>query len=67
MNRRLLTAQEVKRIREYLKADGEKDVVMRSLIWTYRKYNNTIREHLDMLEKMLTHYEETAAPGKKRT
>lgn len=49
----------------YLKADGEKDVIMRSLIWAYRKYHRTIREHLALLEKMLTHYESTAKPGKK--
>jgi hypothetical protein len=66
MNRRLLTDLEVKKIREYLKADGEKDVIMRSLIWTYRKYHKTIREHLALLEKMIAHYESTAAPGKKR-
>jgi hypothetical protein len=67
MNRRLLTDLEVNKIKKYLKDDGEKDVLIRSIVWTYRKYGQTIRNQLDLLEKMVAHYEATAAPGKRRT
>jgi hypothetical protein len=53
---RILTDLERKRIKSYLKADGEKDVNIRQLIMRSRRHIPTIRSDLDLLEKLLATY-----------
>lgn len=54
---RILTDLERKRIRRYLKADGEKDVNIRQLVMRYRKDKEKIRDDLALLDQLLKNYE----------
>jgi hypothetical protein len=53
---RILTDIERKRIKSYLKADGEKDVNIRQLIMRSRRHVPTIKADLELLEKLLATY-----------
>ncbi len=53
---RILTDIERKRIKSYLKADGEKDVNIRQLIMRSRRHLPTIQSDLELLEKLLKTY-----------
>jgi hypothetical protein len=53
----ILTDLERKRIRRYLKADGEKDVNIRQLVMRHRKDKEKIRDDLALLDQLLKNYE----------
>jgi DeoR/GlpR family transcriptional regulator of sugar metabolism len=53
---RILTDLERKRIKSYLKQDGEKEVLIRQLVSRARCQVPTIRSDLDLLEKLLKTY-----------
>jgi hypothetical protein len=57
MNPKILTELERKKIRAYLKADGEKDVYIRQLIFRGKRYLPQIRADLDLLERLVQVYE----------
>lgn len=54
---RILTHLERRRIREYLKADGERDTAIQNLIYRTRKHLPTIRQDIDLLEKLARKYD----------
>jgi hypothetical protein len=54
---RILTELERKRLRAYLKADGEKSSVVRSLSSRARRYLPQIEEDLRLLRELLETYE----------
>ncbi len=53
---RILTEAERKRIKSYLKQDGEKEVLIRQLVSRAKRQVPTIRSDLDLLEKLLATY-----------
>ena len=53
---RILTDAERNRIKSYLKADGEKEVLIRQLVSRAKRQVPTIRSDLDLLEKLLATY-----------
>jgi hypothetical protein len=57
MYTRILTDLERKRIRGYLKADGERDVNIRQLVMRYRRDKQQIANDLKLLGELLTAYE----------
>jgi hypothetical protein len=54
---RILTDLERKRAKAYLKADGEKESVIRALASRARRHLPLIRSDLDLLEKLLVTYQ----------
>ena len=54
---RILTELERKRAKAYLKADGEKESVIRALASRARRHLPLIRSDLDLLEKLLVTYQ----------
>ncbi|MGB9023883.1 MAG: hypothetical protein WCC94_10685 [Candidatus Bathyarchaeia archaeon] len=48
---------ERRRIRSYLKADGEKEVNMRQMIMRYRRDKQRILDDLKLLDQLLAAYE----------
>jgi isochorismate synthase EntC len=54
---RILTDVERKRIQKYLKADGEKNLHVRQLVYQSRRHLARIRADLDLIEKLLSAYE----------
>jgi hypothetical protein len=54
---RILTDLERRRIREYLKADGERDKDIQNLVYRMRKYVPIIRQDIDLLEKLARKYD----------
>lgn len=54
---RLLTDLERRRIAQYLKADGERDKAVQNLVYRTRKYLPTIRQDIDLLEKLVKRYD----------
>jgi len=57
MFQRLLTDLERKRIRSYLKADGERDDAIRTLVSRMKHHGPKIREDLELLERLVKVYE----------
>jgi hypothetical protein len=56
----LLTDLERKRIRAFLKADGEKGSAIRGLATRARQFLPSIEEDLTLMHKFLQHYENSA-------
>jgi hypothetical protein len=56
MFQRILTDLERKAIKAYLKADGEKESVVRALASRARRHLPTIKSDLELLEKLLATY-----------
>jgi hypothetical protein len=59
----LLTDLERKRIRTFIKADGEKGSAMRGLATRSRQYLPKIEEDLALIREFLQHYEQEKAKG----
>jgi hypothetical protein len=57
MFQRLLTDLERKRIRSYLKADGERDDAIRTLVSRMKHYGPRIKEDLELLERLVQAYD----------
>ena len=53
---RILTEAERKRIKSYLRQDGEKEVLIRQLVSRAKRQVPTIRSDLELLEKLLATY-----------
>ncbi len=53
---RVLTDVERRRIKSYLKADGEKETPVRMIAYRAKRYMPIIRSDLDLLEKLLRTY-----------
>jgi hypothetical protein len=60
MHPRILSSLEEKRIRAYLKRDGEKEVPVRNIASRAKKFMPAIRRDLDLLEKLLATYTKEA-------
>jgi hypothetical protein len=56
---RVLTEHERRKIKAFLKANGERDVLIRTLIMRTRKYERQIRDDLALLELLRKKYDET--------
>jgi hypothetical protein len=54
---RILTEFERRKIKSYLKADGEKDANIRQMIMRYRHDKQRILEDLKLLDQLLAAYE----------
>jgi hypothetical protein len=54
---RVLTENERKKIRAYLKADGKRDNIIRTLVMRGKRYEKTILDDLDLLRRLITEYE----------
>lgn len=54
---RILTEFERRKIRSYLKADGEKEVNIRQMIMRYRRDKQRIDDDLKLLDQLLAAYE----------
>ena len=54
---RILTEFECRKIRSYLKADGEKNVNIRQMIMRYRHDKQRILDDLKLLNQLLVAYE----------
>ena len=54
---RILTDLERKRIKSYLKQDGEKEVPVRNIASRAKKFMPAIRRDLDLLDRLLTTYQ----------
>jgi len=59
MFQRILTELERKKLRAYLRADGEKGSVVRSLASRAKRHLPQIKADLELLEKLLETYERT--------
>ena len=59
MFQRILTELERRRIRAYLKTDGERDEAIRNLVSRMKHYGPRIKEDLELLENLLETYERT--------
>jgi hypothetical protein len=57
MNPKILTDLERRKIRAYLKADGEKDVYIRQVIFRGKRCLPRIKEDLELLERLVQVYE----------
>jgi len=53
---RILTDLERKRVKAYLKADGERESVIRALVSRARRHIPTIKSDLDLLDRLLITY-----------
>jgi len=56
---RVLTDLERKRVRAYLRADGERESVIRAIASRARRHLPRIREDIELLEQLLRTYEQT--------
>ena len=56
---RILTDLERKRVRTFLRADGERESVIRALASRARRHIPQIRKDLELLEGLLATYEKT--------
>ena len=56
MHPRILSNLEEKRIRTYLKQDGEKETPVRNIASRAKQFLPQIRSDLDLLEKLLATY-----------
>lgn len=65
MNPKILTPVEREKVKEYLKADGEKNLHVRQLVYQSRRHLPRIRADLDLIEKLLAAYEREKTSGKK--
>jgi hypothetical protein len=63
---RILTDLERKRIKSYLKQDGEKDVNIRQLVMRYKRDLPTIQSDMDLLERLLATYSRKAPIGPRK-
>jgi hypothetical protein len=54
---RVLTDLERRRIREYLRANGERDSAIQNLVYRTRKYVPTIKHDIDLLERLVKKYD----------
>jgi len=61
---RLLTDLERKRVRAYLKADGERSSIIRALASRARRYTPQIEEDLRLVKELLETYEYSKARAK---
>jgi hypothetical protein len=57
---RVLTDLERRRVKAYLKADGEKSSVVRALASRARRYLPVIKEDVELLERLLETYQQQA-------
>jgi len=57
MFQRILTDLERKRIRAYLKADGERTEAIQNVVSRMRRYGPRIKEDLELLEQLVSVYE----------
>jgi hypothetical protein len=60
---RILTEIERKRIKNYLKQDGERDVNIRQLVMRSRRHLSTIKQDLMLLEKLVSAYDSHIKKG----
>jgi hypothetical protein len=60
---RILTEIERKRIKTYLKQDGERDVNIRQLVMRSRRHLPTIKQDLDLLERLVQAYDSHVKRG----
>jgi len=56
LNPRILTPLEREKVKAYLKADGEKDVHLRQLIYQSRQHLPTIMQDVALLQKLMKTY-----------
>jgi len=64
MHPRILSPLEERQIRAFLKQDGEKNLNMRVLASRARKNLPKIKEDLELLDRLLTTYENETKKGK---
>ena len=57
MNPKILTDLECKKIKAYLKDDGEKDVYIRQLVFRGKRFLPHIKQDLELLERLVQVYE----------
>jgi hypothetical protein len=57
MFQRILTDLERKRIRAYLKADGERTEAIQNVVSRMRRYGPRIKEDLELVEQLISVYE----------
>jgi hypothetical protein len=56
---RILTEDERKKIRSYLRTNGKKDATIRKIVSRARRYRGQIMLDLQLLEDIVAHYEKT--------
>jgi len=61
----ILTQDERRAIRAYLKADGERSSRIRQIITRARKLQNSAREDVELIEKLLLAYERNPRAGRR--
>jgi hypothetical protein len=54
---RVLTDLERRRIKEYLRANGERDRAIQNVVYRTRKYVPAIKQDIDLLEKLVRKYD----------
>jgi hypothetical protein len=54
---RVLTNLERKRIREYLRTDGERDKAIQNLVYRARKHLPIIEQDIGLLERLVKNYD----------
>ncbi len=57
MNPKVLTDLERKKIKSYLKADGDRDVHIRQLVFLVRRHLPQIKQDLELLESLVSAYD----------
>jgi len=63
---RVLTNLERKRVKAYLRTDGERESVIRALASRTRRHLPQIRQDLELLERLMETYERSKGLPKKR-
>ena len=57
MNPKILTPVEREKVKAYLKADGEKNLHVRQLVYQSHRHLPRIRADLELIEKLLAAYQ----------
>ena len=57
MFQRILTDLERRRVKAYLKADGERDSIIRALVSRAKKHTPILKQDLELLERLLATYD----------
>jgi hypothetical protein len=63
MNPKILTELERKKVKTYLKADGERDVHVRQLVFLARRSLSQIKQDLELLERLVQAYDSHIKKG----
>jgi hypothetical protein len=63
MNPKILTELERKKVKTYLKADGERDVHVRQLVFLARRSLSQIKQDLELLERLVSAYDSHIKKG----